>query len=402
MSKYAYTARSSSFQELTGVIEADSELDAINRLAQKGHYPLSLVPGDVCLPDHDLFSAWRISRKDVLAFTRQLSTLLGSGVNIISALTLIGDQCTNKYFQPVVMDIRDRIREGAPLSEGLAAYPSLFSGLYTALVHSGEVSGNLDGTLKRLFEFLEKEDVLKDELLAALTYPLFICGVGVITMVVLVGFVMPKLIVMFADMGQTLPLPTMILITVSRGLSQFWWAIAGVMGAAGYFLYRFYQTEDGRYRVDTIKIRMFLLKDIIIKTEISRFMRTFALLLTGGIETVTALEGSCSVLKNSVLKREASGFRDRIMKGGSLSQCLRGSKLFPAFVTNIISVGEESGSLEQSLLSIAGEYERDVDRMVKTLTRLLEPAIILVMGLVVGFIVLAMLLPIFQMNLMAQ
>jgi type II secretory pathway component PulF len=397
-----YTARSDAFETLQGTIEADSRMEAVELLSRQGHYPLAVESDETAHPANDMFRFWRVPRKDVVTLTRHLAILLGSGVNIISSLDLINSQVTNTYLRSVVLDIRDRIQKGSSLSECLAAYPALFSPLYVALIRSGEIGGNLDETLKRLSDFEEREEELKDELLAALTYPLFVSAVGAVTMVVLIGFVMPRLIGMFADMGQALPLPTLVLIGASHVMRSYWWLIAGLLGLGTFAFIRYYRTEAGRLHIDGLKMRTVLIKDVVIKTEISRFMRTLSLLLGSGIETLTALDVTSSVLKNSVLKREAGGFKDRIIKGASLSQCLKEARMFPPFVTNIVAVGEESGTLEQSLMSIAREYERDAERMLKVLTRLLEPAIILVMGIVIGFIVLAMLLPIFQMNLMVR
>jgi type II secretory pathway component PulF len=233
-------------------------------------------------------------------------------------------------------------------------------------------------------------------------YPLFVACVGVGSVIILICFVIPRLISMFQDMGQALPLPTLLLMNVSAGLQHFWWIIliSLVMSIAA--AKRYYATELGRGLIDSARLKAPILGDIALKNGISRFMRALALLISSGIPLVSALDIVSATATNSVLKNEIIKFRERITRGLSLSRCMQESRLFPLFATNIIAVGEESGSLESSLVSIADEYQDDVDHALQSFTSLLEPVIILIIGLVVGSIVVAMLLPIFQINLMVR
>lgn len=402
MLRYAYTAKINPQKTIRGDIEAESEQEAINKLTKLGYFPISIEVEKLSLDKKDILHFRRISSKDIALFTSQLSNLIESGVNIISALRIIANQNTNKYLKIIINDIIGKIEGGRPLSESLGFYPTLFSNLYTAMIHSGEIGGNLEEALKHLAAFLEKEYEFKNSVRAALTYPLFVFVIGALTVIILIAFVIPRLVSMFEGMGQILPLPTRVLISLSAFLQNYWWLIAALIFISVFLLRRTYLNAQGRLFWDRLKLKPAIGGEITLKTEISRFMRTLSLLLSSGMPIIYSLDISTSVVQNQVLVLTMQKFKDQISKGASFSSCLQDSKLFPSFVTNIVRVGEESGTLEKSLMRIADNYERDVDSALKTLTRLLEPVIILVIGLIVGFIVLAMLLPIFQINIIVR
>lgn len=403
MPRYSYIAKSQPHKTIQGDLEAESQQDAVNKLTRMGYFPVSVeIENLSALESRGILGLGKISNKDIVLFTRQLSSLIESGVNILTAFNIISNQITNKSFKAVLNDSIGKIKDGMPLSESLAHYPNLFSGLYTSMIHSGEIGGTLEETLKRLADFMEKEEEFKNSLAAALTYPLFVCVVGVLTVITLLTFVIPRLVTMFEDIGQILPLPTRILIGVSSALRSYWWLILAIIVILVFSLRRFNQKKEGRLFLDRLKLKTKIFWEIILKTEIARLMRTMSLLISSGLPPVYSLDISISVINNQVLKLELEKFKDQISNGSSFSTCLRGSRLFPAFVTNVVAVAEESGTLEKSFMRIAEDYERDVDRSLKALSRLLEPIMILVIGLVVGFIVLSMLLPIFQINLIAR
>lgn len=396
---YSYTAISKPGQTIQADIEADSEQDAINKINRQGYFPIQVKAGHLAQDNDSGLKPRKISNKDIVLFTRQLSNLIGSGINLLNAINIISDQAQNKYLKAVLSDITGKIKDGRPFSESLSAHPAIFSGLYHSMIHSGEVGGNIAQELKRLADFLEKEEELRSSIRAALTYPIFIISVSIITVIILLGFVIPRLVGMFSDMGQALPLPTQIIIGLSGFLQAYWWLILAVILISVFLIRRFYSQPRGRMSIDRLKTKIPVLGAIILKTEISRLTRTLSLLLASGIPIIYALDTAVSVVKNQVLRKEAEQLKGRISSGMSLSGALKKSGLFSAFVTNIVGIGEETGSLEKSLMNIAEDYEKEADRSLKALTRLLEPVIILIMGLVVGFIVLSMLLPIFQINL---
>ena len=402
MPRFIYTAKTHPQKTIQGDIEAESQQDAINKLSKMGYFPVS-VAMEGSQPGRDgILNFRKVSANDIVLFTRQLSTLVESGVNILNGLNIVSTQLPNKYLKAILNDVISRVKDGKALSDALSAHPQLFSGLYVSIIRSGEASGNMDATLRRLADFLEDETELRNSVGAALIYPAFVFIVSALTVAVLLGFVIPRLVAMFTDMGQALPLPTRILINVSTFLRAYWWFILALILTAVFLLRRLHQRPRGKILLDGLSLRLPLLGEITLKTETGRLMRTLSVLLSSGMPIVYSMDVAISVIGNQILITEMQKFKEQIASGMSFSGCLKNSKLFPDFVTNIVTIGEETGALDKSLMRIADTYEKDVDRYMKALTRLLEPTIILVMGLIVGFIVISMLLPIFQINLIVR
>ncbi len=402
MPRYSYIAKTLPQTTAQGYIEAESEQDAINKLAKMGYFPISVNYEAVSQTNEGLFNLKRVSRKEIFEFTRQLSSLIESGVNILNALNIISNQTSNKRLSVILADVAGRIKDGKSLSDSFAVFPALFPGFYCAMVRVGEAGGALNNTLKRLADFLEADEEFKDTLRAGMTYPFFIFIVSALTVVVLLVFVIPRLVLMFEDMGQVLPLPTRILISTSVFLRNYWWLFVACIGVVIFLMRRLYRSARGRLSLDRFKLKMAVFGQVVLKTEIARACRTLSLLLSSGIPITPALEITTSVVENQVIRGEVAKFKEKINSGQSLSSGFRESRIFPEFVVNIVAIGEETGSLDTSLMRIAQDYERETDRTLKSLTRLLEPVIILIMGSIVGFIVLSMLLPIFQINIMAR
>jgi type II secretory pathway component PulF len=400
MPKFTYSAKTEPGKAIQGDIEAESEAEAINKLLQSGYYPLSVQAADFSFAQSSQLK--KISKKETVIFTRQLTSLIESGVTVVNALGVVETQSPNKYLKAVLSDVAGKIKDGKSLSESLATYPQIFSNLYTSILYSGETGGNLPEAMKRLSVFLENEEEFKNSLIASLTYPSFILIVSALTVFILMGFVVPSLVTMFEDMQQVLPLPTKMLIEISRFLQHYWWLLAALIGIFAFLLQRFNRTNQGKIALDNFKLKLPFFGQTILKTEISRLTHTLSLLISSGIPLISSLETTLASINNQILKLEMQKFKGQIAEGLSFSQCLRDSKLFPAFVTNIVAVGEEGGELEKSLSRISETYAKDVDRSLKGFIRIIEPVIILIMGILVGFIVLAMLLPIFQINLIAK
>jgi len=402
MPRYAYTAKIEPQKVIQGFMEAASEQDVLEKLSGMGYFPVSIQPEDSYLYRKRFLSFRKISNRDIVLLSRDLTSLIESGVNILNSLHIVSTQTPNKYLKTVLSDMIDKIKDGKSLSESLNTHPELFSPLYISMIHSGEVGGNLDQTFKRLADYVEKEEELKNSVRAALTYPAFVFSIGTLTVIVLLTFVIPRLVTMFEDMGQALPLPTRILVGLSGLLSSYGWLILTLALLAIFTFKRISRKPQAKATLDKIKLKLSVWGPIVLKSQIGRLVRTLSLLLASGTPVVYALDTATTTLDNQVLKAELQKFKERIREGESFSRCLTDSKIFPVFVTNIVTVGEESGNLEQALLRIADDYEREVDRSLKVMTRLLEPVIILAMGLIVGFIVLSMLLPIFQINLIVR
>lgn len=402
MPRYIYVAKTAPDKTSQGYIEADSEQDAINRLTQMGYFPLSVRSESSLLEKRSFLIKRRISFRDIVLFTRQLSSLLESGVNILNAINIVAQQASNFGLRVVLDDIANRIKDGSSFSESLAGFPELFPEFYRALVHSGEVSGEMAAVLRRLSDFLEEEEDFRSSLKASLTYPAFIFLVSVITIIILLVFVIPRLVNIFEDMGQLLPLSTRILIEVSSLVKNYWYIILAAGFLTVFFIRRFLRTSFGKIYWDSLLLNLAFVREIVLKSQLSRMSRTMSLLLSSGVPITTALDITASILENQILRSEVLRFKEEISAGASLSSCLRNSNFFPPFMTSIVAVGEETGALDKSLLRVAVDYENQVRRVLNGLARLVEPLIILFMGLVVGFIVISMLLPIFQINLMVK
>ena len=406
MQKFLYKAKDGRKQVMQGILEAETEQGALSKLSQMGYFPLSIQKeeaGPQRQASSRSFSIFTgIRRRDITFFTRQLSDLLEAGLTLMRALNVIQDQTENPRLQEILGDIVSHVRDGKSFSDALAVYPKVFPPIYVSMVRSGEVGGILGGVLARLADFSEKEEELQGKVRAAMAYPALICLVGMGTVAVLLIFVVPKLVLLFQDVGQVLPLPTQILIAVSNGVAKYWWGALLIAALGGFLGKRQSLPQGARLAIDRIKLRFPVWGSLIKKVEIARFARSLATLLSHGVPILQAMQSVYQATGNEMLKGELQKIGDQLRGGTTLSQGMRLSRIFPNLVINMVSVGEEAGSLDRSLIKIADTYEREADRAMKMMTALVEPVMILVMGSVVGFIVVSMLLPIFQIDILAR
>lgn len=398
MPTYIYKAKSGPTEIIEGTITADSPNAVIARLGEQGYFPISIeeegkVKAGVTV------KKGKVSQKDVGFFTRQLADLLEGGLTLYQALDTLAKQTENKAFSKIIQDIRDRVKEGNPLSDTLQNYPKIFTPLYVNMVRSGEAGGMLDNVLVRLAEFSDKEQELRSRVRGALTYPFFLGSFGVVTVGVLVVFVVPKLAGIFSDFGQTLPLPTRVLMAISHFTAKWWWLIAVFFVLAIIVFRQQKRSGEGRLIIDRLKLRFPVLGKLILIGELARFSRTLSTLFESGVPVIKSLVIGTDTVTNEAVKRELNIVQEKISKGAALGVSLEGSRHFPLFMINMIKIGEKGGALEKSLLKIADSYDREIDRITRVFTTLLEPILILTLGLVVGFIVVSMLLPIFNINL---
>jgi general secretion pathway protein F len=308
----------------------------------------------------------------------------------------------NPRLQEVLADLASQIRDGRSLSDALAIYPRVFSPLYVSMVRSGEVGGMLGEVLARLADFAEKEEELHVKMRSALAYPILILLVGMGTIAVLLMFVVPKLVLLFQEVGQILPLPTRVLIGLSQWFVSYWWLVVSIAGLGVFLVRRGGLSQGARLAIDRIKLRLPVCGSLIKKVEIARFARSLATLLSHGVPILQGMQVVVQATGNELLRGEFQQIGEQLKGGDSLSQGMRRGRIFPALVTHMVAVGEEAGSLDRSLFKIADTYEREADRAMKLMTSLVEPVMILIMGSLVGFIVIAMLLPIFEIDLLAR
>ena len=399
MPRFIYKAKKSPEEIMQGSIEADSESVVVNKLIQSGCYPVWIREELAGTPEPVTL---KIKSRDLSAFTRRLSELLGSGLALYNALGVIENQAGNASLKMITGNIKSRIKEGKDFSQALKDYPCIFSGLYINLARSGEESGSLNDVLANVADFLEKDQDMRARIFAALAYPGLMAIVGFATIFILVTFVVPRIANMFVEMGQQLPLVTRILIGVSDFVRAYWFLLAIFIAGAVFLFKTGSSNPAGKNKIDKIKLKIPVFGDLLKDTELARFSRTLSMLLKNGIPILDSLEITSDVIINSVIKEEIDEIYNDVKAGSSLALGIKKRKNFPVFVANMTAVGEEGGFLDKALLNIACSYETEADRAMKIITALLEPGFILIMGLVVGFIVVAMLLPVFEISLTAR
>ncbi|PYI88449.1 MAG: hypothetical protein DME26_03605 [Verrucomicrobia bacterium] len=410
MSAFRYQATEVGGSAINGVIEAENRKTALQLLGQRGLFPSSLEicssNGEVKAPAVPAGETRRpnfrfgkkIKQKEITAFTREMAALLGAAIPIPQALDGLGEEEENLALRTVVLKISDSVRKGAALSAALEEHPRLFSRLYVSMVRVGEEAGALQKVMADLANLLEDEDEVRSEVMAAVSYPLFVLGFGVVTVTILLTVVLPRLFGMLQDMVQILPLPTVILLNVSGVLHRHWpWILIGIAAAIGGL--RWYdRSARGAEVWDTIKLRLPLLGSVFRTAALGRFARTLGTLVKSGVSLLPALKIVENTIGNLALGKLISQVAEETRGGDSLATPLRRLGIFPKTVVQMIAVGEESGKLDEMLLKVADIEERHMRARTKTLISLLAPALILVVGALVGFIVIALLLPIFKMS----
>ncbi|WP_457574895.1 type II secretion system inner membrane protein GspF [Desulfolithobacter sp.] len=404
MPVYEYTALSSSGKKTKGIIDADSVSAARQKIRSRGQYPVEITETTSQAGKSTKTSflhlelGQRVRQQEIHIATRQLATLLGAGIPLVQALNGLIEQTTNKSLKKIIAQIKDSVNEGNSLTVALSEHPRLFSRIYINMVRAGEASGSLDVVLERLAEFGESQQALKARIKAALTYPLFMAVVGTLVLFLLITFIVPSITKVFEGTSQALPLPTIILINLSGFFKNYWWLLILLIAAAVAAIRFFITRPAGRRLWDRLKLTLPLLGDLNIKIASARLGRTLSSLLESGVPLVTALQIVRNILNNIILAETIDDATRELEKGRSLSQILKKSPWFPPMLVQMIGVGEQSGALEKMLAKVADNYEREVEAKILTMTSLIEPIMILVMGGVVSFIVVSILLPIFEMN----
>jgi general secretion pathway protein F len=403
MPVYTYNALDGRGKSTKGIINADSARAARTKLRQSGLFMTELLETEAEAQQRgrslrDLPLLRRVRAQDVTIMMRQFATLLGANLTVVDSLTALIEQTENSTLKRILTQVRESVNEGSSLAAALAQHRRVFSTLFVNMVRAGEASGALPLVLLRLADFSERQLDTRKRITSKMYYPLFMLVVGALVLFALLTYVVPTVTVIFAKMSGTLPLPTRVLITVSNFLRTFWWLIgAGVMGTL-LALQRYRRTERGTKLFDAWAIRAPMVGKLALKVAMSRFTRTLGILLRSGIPLLDALDIAGAVVDNAVLAQAIANARDAIREGADIAGPLKASGYFPPLVSHMISIGEKSGQLEDMLLRVADVYDNDVQTSVEGLTSLVEPVIIVVMASVVFAIMLAVLLPIFEIN----
>jgi general secretion pathway protein F len=404
MPVFEYVAIDSAGKSRKGIIDADSARAARNKLRSDGIYPTRLEETQADeiseRPSRLQFRIplQRVRRADVVVTTRQLATLLSAGLPLVSALSGVLEQVKRPALRKVLSQVRERVKEGMSLASALMEHPAVFPSVYTAMINAGETSGTLELVVERLAEFGEQQLALQRKIRSTLAYPLLMLIVGVGVVVFLMAYVIPRVTQIFVEMKQELPLPTTILIMVSKLFQRYWpLAILAIVGC--FFAARYYvKTDAGRRRYDRMLLKLPVVGSIVEKVAMARITRTLGTLLKNGVPLLSAMEIVRSLVSNVVLRQALEEARQEISEGASITAPLARGGVFPPAVIQMISVGEQSGNLEGMLFKVAETFDSEVENSVTTFTSLLGPFMILFLAFFVGFVVLAVLLPIFEMS----
>lgn len=399
MPSFHYSAYGPGGGEVSGFVDADSQRDARERLKKEGLLPRTIVAAEEAAAGGTLGSLRRrVSLAELCLMTRRLATLLGSAVPVYEAVATLYAQERAGELKNILGRVRERLAEGLGLAKALAAEPRVFSDSYVSMVAAGEASGALDIILERLAGFMEDQDAVRSKVVTSLAYPILMVVVGTGVMMFLLGFVVPKIVTIFEQSKAALPLITVVLIKVSRLVQSGWWALA-LLAAALVFAYRrLARGEAFRRRQDRLLLRLPLAGALWQRLILSRFAKVLGLLLVSGVPVIRALDITSAAVVNREYRACLARVREELIEGGSLSASLGKSPLFPPLLVHMIAVGEKSGELERMLAKAGEAFEREFDATVTRSMALLEPLLVLAMGVCVGLVVIAVLLPIFELN----
>jgi len=390
---FSYRATTPDGTIVEGVIEAADEPTAIDRLKNSGIIPLRINASSEGTKRKFTLKS---TKGDMLTFTTELSALLSAGLPIDRSLNMLAEISESKEMKSVIHSILRSIREGGSFSDSLQKHPKVFSKLYVNMIRAGEVGGVLDVVLDKLNEFLESSKELKEHVFSAMIYPTILLATGGISIIILLLYVLPKFSTIFAEMGTSLPLPTQALIKFSNIMQSYWWILL-LSAVSGWLAFRNYiRTAAGRYRWDAFKLK--LMGDVIRKLETARFTRTLGTLLKSGVPLLQALKNSKDIINNQIIASTIDTVAKGAKEGKGIAGPLSHANVFPPLALSMIQVGEETGQLDTMLLKVADTYEKSLRTAMKRFIGFLEPALILGMGLIIGFIVLSMLMGIFSMT----
>lgn len=395
MPTFEWRGKSISGEIRTGVIDAPNPQVVEVYLRRLNIVPVKIIPKKESVLR---LRRKKVSDKELAFFTRQFATVLEAGLPIVRCLETLSMQQKNPYFKEVITEIKRKLEGGTSLSDALAEYPKIFNTLYVQMVKSGESSGNLDIVLKRLAVYLEKIVSLKSKIKHAMIYPSVIIFVTIVVISILMIFVIPKFAELFREAGQTLPLPTQILINISMNFKKIFLIFLALLIGSIVILKQYRKTDRGRYNTDKVLLKLPLLGDLFHKASVSRIARTLANVIGAGVPLLQAIAIAGETSDNKVLERAMEEVRVNVAAGHGIADPMFYTGVFPYLMIEMIRVGEVSGNLEDMLNKIADFYEEEVDRTVQTLSTLIEPILLVILGIVIGGILIALYLPIFQLG----
>ena len=398
-STYAYKVRDREGRLLQGTLEADSNTLVADKLRSLGYIPVSIdrespskLQSDLKIPG----LSDRVSHKDVALFCRQFATMINSGLALIRALNILGEQTENKALAKIVAEVRQDVEKGASLSQALVRHPKAFNRLFVAMVKAGETGGVLDRVLLQLADIIEKQVELKRKIKSAMTYPVAVLALVLLIVTAMLLFVVPTFESLYTDLGGTLPLPTRLLRGVSGLVTRFAPVMVVVNIGVVILFRRWLRSEGGRARWDAFKLRIPIFGKLVHKTSMTRFARTLAVLLRSGVPILESLEITSETVNNTVVSRAVKDVQEAVKQGETIHEPLSKHAVFPPMVTQMLAVGEETGMVDVMLEKVADFYDQEVEATVNAMTSLLEPLLIVVLGGAVGSMVVALYMPMFK------
>jgi type IV pilus assembly protein PilC len=396
MATYVFKAMDLAGGKATGEVEADSKQVVSDQLKSRGLIVLEIKDkhGSKQL-NIELFN--KLKATDLAVMTRQLATMVQSGMTILRALYVLEAQTENKILMEAIVAVRKDVEAGLPLSDALERHPKIFSPLFVSMTRAGETGGMLDQSLIRVADQLEKEDSLRRQVKSAMTYPAVVLSFAGIVLIALVTFLVPVFIGVFKQFGGDLPAITKLTVAMSKAITGYWWLLIGVTVGLVWAFRKWKSSTWGRPQWDRFRLRVPMkIGDIVQKVALARWSRTLSALVSAGVPLLQALDITGKTAGNHVIEQAMAGVIDSVKSGGTIADPLKESSVFPTMVSHMVSVGEETGSLDTMLSKIADFYEDQVDAAVKALTSILEPVMIVIVGGMVGFIVISMYLPLFK------
>jgi general secretion pathway protein F len=402
MTAYSYRASTAEGKIVEGMMDASDDGTVSLKLQEMGLIPVRIgLESRQTILKREIEWPWKrkkVRRKDLLVFTQELHTLVHAGFPLDRSLAVLRQLAESKEMSEVLQGVLKEVKAGKSFSEALGKYPEVFPKVYVNMVKAGEAGGVLEEILNRLNAYLATSDDLRSYIIGALIYPVLLSTVALVSVTILTLFVVPRFTAIFQDMGVPLPLPMAILKGLSEFLLRFWWLVVAAIVAVSFYFKRFRQSEQGRLKWDRLMLRMPLVGLVLRKMEVARFSRSLGTLLHGGVPLLQAMTIVRDVLGNQSIAMAIEPIRNGIKKGEGIAQPMKQSGVFPPLAMHLIEVGEESGKLDSMLVQVAEVYDVEVRNSIKNLIAFFEPALILLMGLVIGTIVVSMLTAIFSIN----
>ena len=398
MAAFTYDAINAQGLELSGEIYAPDLGSAREQLRSRGLLPQRLVERSTAGEGGATGAFKKVKPKSLQVFSRQLATMIEAGVSVVAALVTLEEQTDDKYLADVIADVRAEVEAGMVLSTALARHPKVFNRLFIAMVEAGESSGTLDAVLDRIATQIEKETQIKRRVKGAMVYPAVVITFATLVLIFMLLFIVPVFENVFDDLGGELPTPTKIVMAVSTALRDWWFVIFPALFAAAYGARRWKRTERGRQTWDQFKLRIPMkIGDVVQKVALARFARTLSTLVAAGVDIIRSLEITGATSGNWVVERSLADVRERVQEGAAISVPLAENDIFPPMVSAMVRIGEETGELDNMLGKVADFYEDEVDSSIQSLTSIIEPILMICIGVMVGTIVIAMYLPMFKL-----